>query len=530
MQAREDSSGFVKALNIGDLEQTGARVVKLGKKQIAVFKTGKGLRACNNRCPHEGYPLSQGTMDDGCVLTCNWHNWKFDLEDGSNIYDGDHVRVYPVEQRGEEIWVDVTDPPAEEVQADALKNLKASFPRHEYDRMARELYRMVKAGGDPMEAVRKALEWTTPQLQYGMTHAHAAAPDWLALREEVAEDEAEGLIPLVEIIGHLAWDTMREPEFPYAEGSTPYDEDKLVTAIEDEDQELALALARGAINAGLGWDDVERGFARAALAHYQDFGHSAIYVYKIGQLVSYLGPEALPTLLPVLIRGLIFARREDLIPEFKDYAPALAAWDGTGDAQVAAGDFVKLGVGAAVKKAVSASGDVPALYDALLGAAASQMLHYDMGYMNRYTGSVSQNVAWLDFSHAITFGNAARALAEKYPELWPAACLQIACFTGRNAAFVDLDQDVSEWTVSDPAAFLRTEAKQLFDHGTFEYIVSAHLLKFLMAVREEVSKSPSAPWVGDLLATLNRFLHSPFKRKHVQRTMRQAIGFVAAED
>jgi hypothetical protein len=36
------------------------------------------VHAFDDKCPHQGYPLSQGTVA-GCVLTCQWHNWKFDL-------------------------------------------------------------------------------------------------------------------------------------------------------------------------------------------------------------------------------------------------------------------------------------------------------------------------------------------------------------------------------------------------------------------------------------------------------------------
>mgnify|MGYP002037594384 FL=1 len=49
-------------------------LVKHGDKQVALFHSPKGVYACNNRCPHEGYPLSQGTLAEGCVPTCNWHN------------------------------------------------------------------------------------------------------------------------------------------------------------------------------------------------------------------------------------------------------------------------------------------------------------------------------------------------------------------------------------------------------------------------------------------------------------------------
>jgi nitrite reductase/ring-hydroxylating ferredoxin subunit len=48
------------------------------------------------RCPHEGYPLAAGQVSPGdCVLTCNWHNWKFRLDTGECLIGGDHVRGYP---------------------------------------------------------------------------------------------------------------------------------------------------------------------------------------------------------------------------------------------------------------------------------------------------------------------------------------------------------------------------------------------------------------------------------------------------
>ena len=43
----------------------------------------------------------------------------------------------------------------------------------------------------------------------------------------------------------------------------------------------------------------------AALAHYADFGHSAIYALKIGQLVKRLGGEAVEPLLLALTRSLV---------------------------------------------------------------------------------------------------------------------------------------------------------------------------------------------------------------------------------
>ena len=91
------------------------------------------------------------------------------------------------------------------------------------------------------------------------------------------------------------------------------------------------------------------------------------------------------------------------------------------------------------------------------------------------------------------------------------------------------EQDVSPWRVADPAAFFAEQARALFDHGQFEYIVSAHLIKVLFAVHEESELSPDAPWIDDLWAAVNRFMTTPIKRKHAIRAARQSLKFVELE-
>ena len=65
MDGSAQSPSWVRAIDLADLEREGRAVVRLEGRQIAVFATPEGIRACNNRCPHEGYPLSQGTLGAG---------------------------------------------------------------------------------------------------------------------------------------------------------------------------------------------------------------------------------------------------------------------------------------------------------------------------------------------------------------------------------------------------------------------------------------------------------------------------------
>ncbi|MYE59606.1 MAG: Rieske 2Fe-2S domain-containing protein, partial [Alphaproteobacteria bacterium] len=54
--------GWTRAVSVEELRRKGRTVFRLDGRQIALFDTAKGIRACNNRCPHEGYPLREGTL------------------------------------------------------------------------------------------------------------------------------------------------------------------------------------------------------------------------------------------------------------------------------------------------------------------------------------------------------------------------------------------------------------------------------------------------------------------------------------
>jgi len=509
-----------------DLQAKGRMVVKLGGKQIAMFLNGKGtVYACDNRCPHEGFPLAEGSLDHECILTCNWHNWKFNLDSGETLVGGDTLRRYPVEVDGDDLVLDLTEPPPEVLIEQALANLQASFPRHEYDRMAREIARLQQAGGDPLEAVRQAIWWTHDRLEFGMTHAYAAAPDWLELRKHHATgDAALKLVGLVEPVAHMAWDTQREPEYPYASTSLAFAPKALAQALEDEDEATAVSLVRDGLRQGMRFSDFEEPLTRAALAHYQDFGHSLIYVRKVGQLLAWLGDDVLEPLLLSLVRSLAYASREDLIPEFRNYRPALEAWDGQGTEALALEDLTGLSVNRALKRVGQSSAAPETAYHALLEALAWNMVHFDLAVQNHTDRSVSHNHSWLSFTHGLTFANAVRAQCVKFPDLWPQGLLQLACFLGRNTRYVDPELELSEWSVENPVAFFQEEFARLFDHGQFEYIVACHFVKTLTAVHDEFRAFPDAPWVPLVMAAMNRFLHSPFKGKHVLRTARQSLS------
>ncbi len=520
---------WIEAAALATLRAKGKLVVRHQGKQVALFDTPRGVRACNNRCPHEGYPLTDGTLDGACELTCNWHNWKFDLDTGENLLGGDRLRVYPVALRDGAIWIDIADPPAAERQASAMANLREAFDDRDYERIAREVARLGLAGADPLDALRAAILWAHDRLEFGWTHAYAGAADWLALYDAHDGDEETRLICLVEPIGHLADDVLRQGTYPHTDAVLPHDEAAFLRAVEAGDEAAAIARLRGALEAGLGYPELERALTTAALAHYNDFGHALIYVAKAGPLMARLGGTVTAPLLLALVRMLIYSRREDLIPEFSGYAAALEGWGrrANGAAPEAAA-YRGLNVDNALALTAAHGGSLPeAVYQALLEANAVNMLTYDRAYQDHVARPIRDNVGWLDFTHGITFANAVRTQCAKLPDLWPAGLLQMACFSGRNAPYTDRALDLGEWRVEDPTAFFEATVESLFDHGCNEDIVAVHLLKTALAARAEAAADANA--APTLAAALNRFLRSPLKRRHVRRAARQAMSFVALD-
>ncbi|MBN9569085.1 MAG: Rieske 2Fe-2S domain-containing protein [Alphaproteobacteria bacterium] len=515
------------------LTHKGRMVWRKDGKQILLIAAGARVFAIANRCPHEGYPLSEGTLGEGssggsCVLTCNWHNWKFDLASGAALIGRDPVRTYPVELRGDAIFVDLTDPPAEARRARALQGLSMALTYNDRAHMAREVVRLERAGFDATLAVTAAMIACNSRLEDGMTHAHAAAADWLALSRRT-QTPARRLAALLEPLGHLAWDSAGGGHFPYPDCHTAWNGAAFLNAVEGEDEGRAIAHMRGALADNIPYTELRPVLAKAALSHYADFGHSAIYVFKTGQLLARLDRDAREPLLLSLTRSLVRATREEHVPEFRGFTAARKAWNG-GGASPSAEDFKGTTIDHALALTVAgAACDPHALHETLLQAAAWNMLHYDPAWEYASDGALADNVSWLDFTHALTFANAARHLCEETPDLWPDALLQMAMFISRNKKYVNAGQDVSHWRVNGRTAFLTGAMEGLYDHGLPEPIIACHRLKVLFALEDELRAAPDAAWAGDMCAAVNRYLNTPVKRHHGLRLATQALAFIARE-
>jgi len=86
-----DTSDWIDACAVADIPDNRARTICLprgegaphGKpERVAIFKYAGKLSAVGNVCRHQGGPLGEGKVIDGCI-TCPWHGYQYRPHDGS---------------------------------------------------------------------------------------------------------------------------------------------------------------------------------------------------------------------------------------------------------------------------------------------------------------------------------------------------------------------------------------------------------------------------------------------------------------
>ena len=102
----EDATDLVPVADREELREAGRLTVTESGSSIALFHHEGEVYAVDNRCPHMGFPLDTGTVDEG-VLTCHWHHARFELACGDTFDPwADDVQTYPVELHDGAVYVD----------------------------------------------------------------------------------------------------------------------------------------------------------------------------------------------------------------------------------------------------------------------------------------------------------------------------------------------------------------------------------------------------------------------------------------
>jgi nitrite reductase/ring-hydroxylating ferredoxin subunit len=96
---------WVRVAHLLDLPTEGlGHSVKAEGLDIALFRWEDRVYAIEDLCPHLGFPLSEGIMQQGEII-CSWHGWHVRLEDGSCRREREKAKVWECEIRGDEVFI-----------------------------------------------------------------------------------------------------------------------------------------------------------------------------------------------------------------------------------------------------------------------------------------------------------------------------------------------------------------------------------------------------------------------------------------
>jgi len=116
----EKQLDWVKVGQVDDLIDGRVKSVTARNVSICLAHFDGQWAAMDNRCPHQGGPLGEGSIEHGidgkCWIRCPWHGWDFDPLTGAppGGHEDSGQTLYPVEIRDDGIFVGLEPEPERE--------------------------------------------------------------------------------------------------------------------------------------------------------------------------------------------------------------------------------------------------------------------------------------------------------------------------------------------------------------------------------------------------------------------------------
>jgi nitrite reductase/ring-hydroxylating ferredoxin subunit len=565
---------WVRAASVDDIREGGAKLFSYLDKRIALFRTPGGVFASDNRCPHQGYALVRGDVKDG-VLTCAWHNWKFELGTGVCRYGGENIRTYPVEIRQGQVFVDIKDPPAEIVRPDLFRSLVEAMDDLDVGRVARDAMRLQRIGTPLADMIREGVRYAAPRAEYGWDHSLATLAD--CLRMSLFFEESLRALPVIQGLSVAAEAQVRRPARRQPEPIDPVArygsiEDALRAyplLVDDERADDAEALFRGLLAARVPPATLRHTLLTAVTDHFLAYGHSMIFVQKAFEMLDGIGWLEADAVLSPLVPEMVLGTRYDKLPYMRRF---LQTWEEAAPdlesltRRTGPGGFERepyrraLTDGSpeeAVQALVSALEGGALVIDVIdeTGRAASERLarfdiELDLDDTNEW--------GWLDVTHTLTYLNALRWAWSVDPTpavlrgLFHAAWFVqwTGQFDERNGstppgphptedaaevhrAIVDRDPEGAVALVHGYAGpreeLERALAKAAAEDHSVAPIMVAHVVKTAQAGIEESRALGYGPGATEPIAAAARFLASPKRERFVFQATLEAMAMMRGE-
>jgi nitrite reductase/ring-hydroxylating ferredoxin subunit len=301
------------------LQADGQLLAKAGAHGVCVFWHEGCAYAVDDRCPHMGFPLHRGTVEQG-LLTCHWHNARFDLVTGDTLDPfADDVRAYPVVIEGDDVFL-VVEPEPDRV-AHLQHRLAEGLEQGLTLVIAKAVLGLLEAGVPVEEILRSGVDYGTAYREQGWGAGLTVLVAMANLLPSLASDDHA--LALVHGLAFVSRDTRnRPPRFPLAPlgGDNERDAptgDRLASwyrrfidtrSADAAERTLATAVASG----GVPEADVHDMMTAAATDHvFLDGGHTLDFTNKAFEAVGLLGWPSASAVLPTLVAQTAGAHRHE---------------------------------------------------------------------------------------------------------------------------------------------------------------------------------------------------------------------------
>ncbi|MDY6817710.1 MAG: Rieske (2Fe-2S) protein [Halobacteriales archaeon] len=315
--ARTDAEDpFIEAAPTDAVTAGDPELVTVDGQAIALFYHEGEYHAIDNRCPHMGFPLTEGSVENG-ILTCHWHHARFELDCGDTFDPfADDVQTFPLEVRDGHIYVN-PDPEPDKPPAEHWKHrLEHGLQENLSLVIAKSVIGLDDAGVAPAEAVGIGTEFGTHYREMGWGRGLTTLGVMVNLLDDLRpEDRRRALYSgLTEVADNCAG----EPPFFVQEplGTGGVNPDRLNEwfrdNIEVRDADGAERVLRTAIQADLPESAIVGMLVGAATDHlYLDTGHRLDFINKAIETLDHIGWDHADAVLPSLIPGLATASRAE---------------------------------------------------------------------------------------------------------------------------------------------------------------------------------------------------------------------------
>jgi nitrite reductase/ring-hydroxylating ferredoxin subunit len=310
------ATGLEGHIRVGALDQLRARgcsVVTGGGHTIAVFYHDGQVYAVDNRCPHMGFPLDRGSVQDG-ILTCHWHHARFDLSSGGTFNPfADDVRTFPVSVIDGEVWVNPASPPRDDTKHWSAR-LEDGMKHNIRLVIAKSVLGLQAAGADYRIPLQIGTSFGTTYSAEGWGPAMSILTCTANMLPYLAERNQSRA--LYQGLLHVSRECAGKPPrflvdpLPTQETRPEVFKRWFRNFINVRDDEGAERCLRTAIDLGLPQKIIADMVFAAATDHlYLDAGHVVDFANKAFELLDHVGWQQAGQVLTSLVNGMAGARR-----------------------------------------------------------------------------------------------------------------------------------------------------------------------------------------------------------------------------